>query len=996
MVLILVMFNIFKIFNPKYDREGYDREGYDRWGYDRDDYDRKGYDREGYDRKGYDRDGYDKKGHNIDGYSRDGYDKDGYDREGYDRKGYDRKGYSKDGFNNLGFDKNGYNIDGYSKDGFDRDGYDENGYNKEGYKKTRYKNKINNDKYKNDAYNSFNYSKIEDLLLSKNKSLYNDLKIGQILFCKYRGIVKISEIKKDYFIVSGNKKQSLSDIGSILFFDEEDIIMSPISLILKNINYAISDHYSIKREIKKLKLIINLNYDKKEDFLEKKHFEYICNFIKNPLVKAKNEYEKWMLSYNDFSEEFDLNDFTKKSKESKDLYDYYFSIRREPFFARIDFNEVEGLYIGKKEFKNLVIDWADPICSLYYDYQFYIGSKKNKIKLVRDFDILGGIYNGFCDLYSLKNPIKKGEEIETIKDNRLLMIINSNRKNKSVHDIISTIQANQYKIITTKKEAQMLILGCAGSGKTMIMFHRLKYIIRNNKDIALENIFLISSTGLLNSESNDLSIDLKIESVNKLSTIDFYKYIIKSYSKKNSSLKDLSRKKVILNNEIENDFILKQYSKSNIENMILKTKDIIFNKNNRLIFIESEEKDILNKINNITSFNYKKLEDAINENNDLYNILDLYNKAIEEIKNISIENIEQRELPEEKKNLLNEYKNLLGGKTKYNNKGKISKDIKDLRNFFDFFIKCGKLKKAKESKECKKIELPEKLLEKFNSLKLDPFNVFQECSYLFDKTKRLQEFKNPQNTNKDVYLYDITKKIINDSKYKNNINTKKFYEYELFLYLCIIESILRPLENHQAWIFIDEFQDYSLTELNLLKKIFPKGIFNYFGDFNQCISIKGIKEKKELKDVITNFSEFNISENYRNAYEITEFCNNKFNLNMMPIGIAGAVNISKLDHEIFENPKNNDRIALITKSNTKIFKRFSDKKFNYITSPEDNMVRNKINVFPVHLAKGLEFEKVFVLLDDLTRNEQYIACTRALNELVLIDSNNNLNNSRKL
>ena len=50
------------------------------------------------------------------------------------------------------------------------------------------------------------------------------------------------------------------------------------------------------------------------------------------------------------------------------------------------------------------------------------------------------------------------------------------------------------------------------------------------------------------------------------------------------------------------------------------------------------------------------------------------------------------------------------------------------------------------------------------------------------------------------------------------------------------------------------------------------------------------------------------------------------------------------------------------------------------------IVRGAYNVISVANVKGLEFEKAIVVLSGMTPNEQYVACTRAIQELYVIPS----------
>lgn len=51
------------------------------------------------------------------------------------------------------------------------------------------------------------------------------------------------------------------------------------------------------------------------------------------------------------------------------------------------------------------------------------------------------------------------------------------------------------------------------------------------------------------------------------------------------------------------------------------------------------------------------------------------------------------------------------------------------------------------------------------------------------------------------------------------------------------------------------------------------------------------------------------------------------------------------------------------------------------------MIDGAINYFSIIYAKGLEFEEVYVIEKDLNQNEKYVAYTRALSVLNVIEYN---------
>lgn len=86
----------------------------------------------------------------------------------------------------------------------------------------------------------------------------------------------------------------------------------------------------------------------------------------------------------------------------------------------------------------------------------YIGNNETKLSLVRDFDILHGQLRSYKDLYNIETLSGTSEEAKLhaseVSDERLRRIIESNRESKQIHDIIASIQQNQYNIIAEDKD----------------------------------------------------------------------------------------------------------------------------------------------------------------------------------------------------------------------------------------------------------------------------------------------------------------------------------------------------------------------------------------------------------------------------------------------------------------------------------------------------------------------------------------------------------------
>ncbi|GFZ87572.1 DNA helicase [Paenibacillus marchantiophytorum] len=162
----------------------------------------------------------------------------------------------------------------------------------------------------------------------------------------------------------------------------------------------------------------------------------------------------------------------------------------EPYFGRLDFQEngmaeANPLYIGKSGVEDerngqlLVIDWRAPVASLFYSftggldaasYDSPDGLIEGLVYLKRNLVVRKQILQRVVDTYD------RTEDSLSVGDEFLLYRLGENKDNK-LRDIVSTIQAEQDRIIRAAKNTALIIQGVAGSGKTTVALHRLAFLL---------------------------------------------------------------------------------------------------------------------------------------------------------------------------------------------------------------------------------------------------------------------------------------------------------------------------------------------------------------------------------------------------------------------------------------------------------------------------------------------------------------------------------------
>lgn len=162
----------------------------------------------------------------------------------------------------------------------------------------------------------------------------------------------------------------------------------------------------------------------------------------------------------------------------------------EPYFGRLDFREhgrpeAEPLYIGKRGMDRgdtgepYIIDWRAPVASLFYSftggdelvqYEAPEGTIEGEVHRKRNLQIRDQALQRVVESY-----VRGGDNLG-IGDEFLLYRLGEKKDNR-LRDIVSTIQAEQDRIIRAPRNLALIIQGAAGSGKTTVALHRLAYLL---------------------------------------------------------------------------------------------------------------------------------------------------------------------------------------------------------------------------------------------------------------------------------------------------------------------------------------------------------------------------------------------------------------------------------------------------------------------------------------------------------------------------------------
>ena len=340
-------------------------------------------------------------------------------------------------------------------------------------------------------------------------------------------------------------------------------------------------------------------------------------------------------------------------------------------------------------------------------------------------------------------------------------------------------------------------------------------------------------------------------------------------------------------------------------------------------------------------------------------------------------------------------------------KNDIDEFIKDYENNIEFYDNINADKNTISKNEINKM-FSEKY-KKFPYKERFEFIADDICLRLrLNKKLHLNKIKNLliQNSNIifspiDLYVQFLNSKYFKEKKcefIKNKINYEDITPL-LYLYFKINGY---PNYGNIKQIVIDEVQDYTLFQIELLKNIFKNASFTLLGDINQTINpYYSYDTLQSLADVFDKSKYLELTKTYRSSEEIIEYSNKILNINNvcsvrknnnLPVKIE-SINPEEAKEKITKDLEkmSNDgikRIAIITKninSANKINKLLCNEDIQLIIKSTDMLSKN-IVVIPSYLSKGLEFDGVILYNDENTYNENerklyYVVCTRAQHQL---------------
>ena len=209
-----------------------------------------------------------------------------------------------------------------------------------------------------------------------------------------------------------------------------------------------------------------------------------------------------------------------------------------PYFGRMLLEgdgEQEDLYIGQDYFmlgdRLIVFSHNAPVPSHIYDRAttFLYGKIKYEVIFKRKFDITNGVLHEVFQSY-MKDDYAETDQHKIMYDAFLARILERKKNDARLTDIIATIQENQNQIITRPGSENLIVQGCAGCGKTMILLQRLEYLAFH-QDVLLPNVTVIVPSEEFKRHIAPVVHDLNLDRIKIRTIAEFFLDALSRYVK---------------------------------------------------------------------------------------------------------------------------------------------------------------------------------------------------------------------------------------------------------------------------------------------------------------------------------------------------------------------------------------------------------------------------------------------------------------------------------
>ena len=300
-------------------------------------------------------------------------------------------------------------------------------------------------------------------------------------------------------------------------------------------------------------MALNIRAKAEEEQIKEQLYDYLyLNAVKASEVADKAREYARSGAYEEDDAFIHHNEMKKQKDLAEDSHELYKNLRKKPYYAHVDLQDLNQderytvlltdsetldhrIEFGENQFVFPFIHGDDAALrqAVYAQYSslnsnaFTVNGYTYQFKLIRNVTIINRrIEDGTQFL-----PIS-ADEAPYSADELLSKKLGENRKNAKLQNIISTLQQKQYDIVSKGVEESFIVQGCAGSGKTQCLLHRLFFLRNVLGKMGWDKVLLITPTQLFRNYSAELMRRFRLSEVKNLSITALYSNLLSEYDER--------------------------------------------------------------------------------------------------------------------------------------------------------------------------------------------------------------------------------------------------------------------------------------------------------------------------------------------------------------------------------------------------------------------------------------------------------------------------------
>ena len=685
---------------------------------------------------------------------------------------------------------------------------------------------------------------------------------------------------------------------------------------------------------------------------EEKILKELKSDTENALIDAAKENGTSENKINAFSDESSRDSYINRRQHEIDLLVRYQSLEtqekrqsvlkimeKNPYFARIDFiedHEDGSLYVGVASLRDdrdepIVVDWRSPIANLYYEselgptYYESLGEKINVVlTLKRQFKITNG------KLISLVDTS------ETIHDDFLLEILDET-SNNHMKNIVATIQKTQNAIIRNTTSQVMMIEGIAGSGKTSALLQRVAYLLYTHRNwLDPKQVLLFSPNHLFSEYIAEVLPSLGENQIPTATFMSYFQQLLPDYH-------------VVKRSQLENDFLAGKKSSASQLKASFDLVGLMTSYLEKIQAVGPLFNDL--KIRGEVKISKQQIRQYYQDANPLLPIHQrlalLQTKLSKKLGGLLKDEQKKQWVRDAVQEKMDE---LYSGNYALNDDGQNENKLR--RDFSQKIVRHYFKKIKRQINNFTFIAFPKQYV---HFLSLVPETLYTQFGFTPESFQdELDQIK---------------------ARFKENT----ILQEDAALFLLLMRNMMPLYIGQKArFIFIDEMQDVTPIEAVLLRELHPEANFTFCGDLNQQI-FGNPTLVTELVDIFPErrIQNYQLTTSYRSTAEIMAFAESFLHNPMatdaprhgtQPTLVFQKELAGLRDALITATraPHSNqiERQAIITKSTAEaiaLAESLADSGLDFqLITDENDFFKRSLVILPAFLAKGLEFDEVFL------------------------------------